>query len=88
MKSTITVQNIKCGGCANTITSKLSELNEITNVSVDVTSGTVSFESGSIAGTQGLKDKLKALGYPTLDDKNSLGDKAKSFVSCATGRLK
>ena len=64
MESTITVQNIKCGGCASTITSKLSELEDITDVSVDVVSGTVSFETTNKDGIQELKNKLKSLGYP------------------------
>ncbi|MDX1364705.1 MAG: heavy metal-associated domain-containing protein [Arenibacter latericius] len=88
MESTITVQNIKCGGCASTITSKLSELEDITDVSVDVVSGTVSFETTNKDGIQELKNKLKSLGYPAADEKNGLDQKAKSFVSCATGRFK
>ncbi|WP_229797154.1 heavy-metal-associated domain-containing protein [Arenibacter certesii] len=70
------------------MTSKLSELDDISDVSVDVASGTVSFESESTTGTQELKDKLKALGYPAVNEKNGLGDKAKSYDSCATGRFK
>jgi copper chaperone CopZ len=87
MKLALSVQNIKCGGCAKTITSKLSELENITEVMVDVNSGTVSFESQNVAATQKLRDALKALGYPAVDAKNGLGDKAKSFLSCATGRM-
>ena len=87
MKFTLSVQNMKCGGCAKTITSKLLELENITDVLVDVNSGTVSYESNIPEVTQSVKDKLVALGYPTVDAKNGLGDKAKSFVSCATGRL-
>ena len=87
MKLALSVQNIKCGGCAKTIISKLSELENITEVMVDINSGTVSFESQNVAGTQKLRDILKALGYPTVDAKNGLGDKAKSFLSCATGRM-
>ncbi len=87
MKLALNVQNIKCGGCAKTITTKLSELENITDVMVDVDSGTVSFESSNLDATQNLRNKLKALGYPTEDPKNGLGDKAKSFLSCAPGRL-
>jgi hypothetical protein len=34
-----------------------------------------------------VKDKLKSLGYPSIDDENTLTSRAKSFVSCATGKL-
>ena len=87
MKFTLSVQNIKCGGCAKTITSKLLELENITDVLVEVNSGKVSYESNIPEATHSVKDKLVALGYPTVDAKNGLGDKTKSFVSCATGRL-
>ena len=87
MKFTLSVQNIKCGGCAKTITSKLSELENIKDVMVDVNTGTVSFESNNVEATQKLRDTLIALGYQAVDAKNGLGDKAKSFLSCATGRL-
>ena len=34
-----------------------------------------------------LKEKLSKLGYPEAGDKNTVMHKAKSFVSCAVGRL-
>ena len=34
-----------------------------------------------------LREKLKDLGYPSIDETNSLTSKAKSFVSCATGKF-
>lgn len=87
MKFSLVVQNIKCGGCAKTISTKLSELENIKEVLVNVNSGTISFESKNVESTQRLRDSLKALGYPTADAKNGLGDKAKSFLSCASGRI-
>lgn len=56
-------------GCARTITTKLSELEDISEVMVDVNSGTVSFETNSVTATQRLRDTLKAMGYPTVDSK-------------------
>jgi len=35
-----------------------------------------------------VKEKLKSLGYPSIEDTNGVITKAKSFVSCATGKLK
>ena len=43
MKSTLVIQNLKCGGCANTITTKISSLEYITDVEVDVETSSVSF---------------------------------------------
>lgn len=87
MKTSIIVQNLKCGGCASTITTKLSEIENINNLAVDVEESKVSFNYINEADAFIVKDKLKTLGYPSIDDTNSLTSKAKSFVSCATGKL-
>lgn len=87
MKSSITVQNLKCGGCANTITNTLSKFENVSDVQVDVVTSTISFESDSADTIIKIKEKLKSLGYPSVDDANSLTSKAKSFVSCATGKM-
>ena len=34
-----------------------------------------------------VKEKLKTLGYPEDGEANSLGSKAKSYVSCAIGKM-
>ena len=53
---------------------------------VDVASDSVSFE-GDI---DVARNKLSALGYPEADSKEakSLLKKAKSYMSCAVGRIK
>ena len=48
MNTTILIQNLKCGGCANTITTKISTLENISNVIVNVEDSSVSFESVSV----------------------------------------
>ena len=87
MKTTITVQNLKCGGCAKTITSKLSSIESISDVQVDPELSTVSFQYENNDNMVLVKDKLKAIGYPLIDEENSVLSKAKSFVSCATGKI-
>jgi copper chaperone len=34
-----------------------------------------------------VKEKLKTLGYPEDGEANGLGSKAKSYVSCAIGKM-
>lgn len=87
MTSTITIQNLKCGGCAKTIISKLSELEGISNVSVAIETSTVSFDSTTNEGIILTKNKLNSIGYPSVEDENTVFSKAKSFVSCASGKL-
>ncbi len=86
---TLQVHNIKCGGCANTIQKRLSE--QFEGVSVDVDAGTVSADLSTPEAEQRFRQLLKQLGYPPIDE--TLGGfesgvaKAKSFVSCAVGRV-
>lgn len=88
MQKTFEVQNLKCGGCANTITKKLSETYQ--NVHVDAEAKTVAleFDEGQEAE---VKAALRELGYPVVGEEmgffSSTGAKAKSFVSCAVGRM-
>ncbi|RYH72272.1 heavy-metal-associated domain-containing protein [Flavobacteriaceae bacterium 144Ye] len=87
MKTSIIVQNLKCGGCANTITTKLSSISNISNLEVDIEASKVSFNYINKEDALIVKEKLKNLGYPSIEDENGLVSKAKSFVSCATGKL-
>lgn len=87
MRIKINIQNLKCGGCAHTITTKLTELNGINNVEVHVESTSVSFNYNNDVELALVKNKLKTLGYPIEGGKNSVISKAKSFVSCATGKM-
>ena len=60
---TIEVENLKCGGCATTITKTLSQMAGVTGVTVDPDIKSVSF-----IGEDSLRDsvvaRLKSLGYP------------------------
>ena len=87
MKTKLSIQNLKCGGCANTIINKLYELDNISSVSVDVESSVVTFEHKSENAIDTAVEKLATLGYPVEGDKNTVISKAKSFVSCAVGRM-
>lgn len=87
MKNTFNIQNLKCGGCANTIITQLSKLDGISDVTVDNDTDEVSFETISENDIEAVKNKLSDLGYPIVGDANSLPKKAKSFVSCAVGRM-
>ena len=87
METTIQIQNLKCGGCANTITKNIVVLGGITNVTVNVEESTVTFNYETEAQLVEVKEKLKTLGYPEDGATNSIGSKAKSYVSCAIGKM-
>ena len=87
---TFKVQNVKCGGCANTLTTKLKDkFGEIeVNLAVMPREITLTIADGDIPY---LRKALKSLGYPMTDETMGFVEdttaKAKSFVSCATGKL-
>ncbi len=87
MKTTLYIQNLKCGGCANTITKNVSSIDAVTEVSVNVEENSVSFYYPTEEKLIEVKEKLKVLGYPEDGEANSLGSKAKSYVSCAIGKM-
>lgn len=92
MKYTFQVENIKCGGCANTISSKLKEIEQVQEVMINVEAQqvVVTALSGADADIRTiLAKRLARLGYPEAGsaDSNSIITKATSFVSCAIGKV-
>ena len=87
MKTTLYIQNLKCGGCANTIIKNVSSIDAVTEVSVNVEENSVSFDYPTEEKLIEVKEKLKVLGYHEDGEANSLGSKAKSYVSCAIGKM-
>jgi hypothetical protein len=45
------------------------------------------FNAENEESTVKVKEKLKSIGYPSIDVANTFASKAKSFVSCATGKI-
>ena len=90
MKRTLEVINVKCGGCAGTLTSKLEEQFGAVEVdlSVEPRKITVDIEDAQM---DDLAAALKQLGYPLVTEEMGFVDgataKAKSFVSCAVGKM-
>lgn len=90
MKQTFEVYNVKCGGCANTLIKSLKdEFGEVVvDLEVNPRKITLDIEENQL---ESLKLKLRSLGYPLTTDELSGFEKArttaKSFVSCAIGRI-
>ncbi len=90
MQQVFTVENVKCGGCANTLKKALKD--EFGEVEVDLEKMpreiTLDIDDQNI---EALKLKLRSLGYPlSSDELSTMGNvtaKAKSFVSCAIGKM-
>ncbi len=84
------VLNVKCNGCATTLKSKLEPLFGKIDVDLEVMPREIIIYQDNIDINK-LRVELKKLGYPMADEKMNLfeevGSKAKSFVSCAIGKV-
>ncbi len=90
MKQTFEVLNVKCGGCASTLTKSLKEEFGEVEVNLDVMPRQITLDVEDNQ-KEALKLKLRSLGYPLSSDELSGLQKAtttaKSFVSCAIGKM-
>ncbi len=90
MKKTYEVLNVKCGGCAGTLTSSLKEKFGDVEVDLEVQPRQITLEIEE-SQEEDLKVALRGLGYPLSTDELSGFQKAtttaKSFVSCAIGKM-
>ena len=87
MRITKNIQNLKCGGCAANISKQLNQIEGISELDVNVEEGSVSFDYTTDAQFEAVHKKLFSMGYPFEEDANSILTKAKSYVSCAVGRM-
>ncbi len=92
MLQTFEVENVRCEGCAATITKALEDAG-FTEVTVDLscTPRKVSADIADDASLENFKNILRKHGYPFVGENlgfvDATGMKAKSFVSCAVGKF-
>jgi copper chaperone CopZ len=84
MTHIIEVENIKCGGCVNSISKALMSLAGVSDASVTKETETITVQG--VASRETITAKLTELGYPEKG-RNSFLHQAKSFVSCAVGKV-
>jgi copper chaperone len=85
----IKVENIKCGGCAGSIRKGLATLDGVGTIDVDIEGGVVEVQASEERRPEIVR-KLASMGYPetgSVQGLKSAGAKARSFVSCAVGRM-
>ncbi len=90
MKINITVENIRCSGCTNTITKKLMALDGVKSVDIAIDEQIVAIEADNDADHDLYVSTLLAMGYPeqgSVEGIAALKGKAKSLVSCAVGKI-
>jgi len=85
-KVSFLVDNIKCGGCGNTVTKKVNSFEGVANVDINVEEGRVSFDAPDDLDIEKVKKGLAKLGYAPQGTSSTI-QTAKSYVSCAVGRM-
>lgn len=86
-KVEISIQNLKCGGCVKSIVHLMESFPEVSEVSVSPEDARVTFSVPEEQFAEKYRLALANAGYPPLGDDNTLSRKAKSYVSCAIGRM-
>ncbi len=92
MTTVFEVANVRCGGCANTITKALKETG-FEEVSVDLSCEPrkVTVNITDEAQLAHFKSVLRNLGYPLTTEERGFSEdtilKAKSIVSCVLGKI-
>ena len=81
------IDNLKCGGCANTIRQALSQFNELDSVDINIEDGAITVRSGQELQRTEYLGVLKKLGYPEAGT-STIMEKGRSYISCAIGRMK
>jgi copper chaperone CopZ len=84
---TIYIANLKCGGCATTITKDLSAIKGVEKVTVNNDTDSVEVTYEDQLDRSVITSKLHHLGYPEATEENGLLLQLKSYASCMVGRI-
>jgi copper chaperone CopZ len=79
------MENIKCGGCVTSITFELLKMKGVSSVNINIDEELIIVQ-GSNFSKEEIIAKLSSMGYPEKG-KNNLLKQAKSYVSCAIGKM-
>ncbi len=83
------VENIKCGGCENTIRKGLSTIAGVSEVQIDRNQQRITLVANE-ADRGTIAEKLRSMGYPEQGSVAGFQSglaQAKSMVSCAIGKV-
>lgn len=91
MTSTLTfdVENIKCGGCENSIRKGISSIAGVSEVLIDREQQRITLQADE-GRRSAIAEKLRSMGYPEQGSVAGFQSglaQAKSMVSCAIGKV-
>lgn len=80
----IRVENIKCAGCVKGITNALLNIDGVESVAIELETETIAVTG--LYDRSSIIEQLAHMGYPEKGH-NTLYKQAKSYVSCAIGKM-
>ena len=83
----ITIANLKCQGCENSIKKELLSIPGVESVTVNHEADSVTVVHDVQVLRDTLTSRLYKLGYPEATEENGLLLQLKSYASCMIGRL-
>jgi len=85
---TIQIMNLSCKGCVNTISRNIKNIDGVVSVDVNLETANVTVEHDGSVNREDIAKLLHSLGYPEVNNPNSVLTKLKSKKSCIIGRIK
>ena len=82
------VENLKCSGCAQSISEALKKLKGVDSVEVYVETDEIMVKGNAEMVREIIAKELMRLGYPEVNTLNNWRLKLKSYTSCIRGRIK
>lgn len=72
MRTTVSIQNMQCDGCRNAVAVQLNKVEGISNIVIDVSDNSVSFDYRTHNTLEGLRMNLKEIGFPIIEDSHKI----------------
>jgi len=86
MEYILKIENLKCGGCENSIINALSKIANVQTVKTNLSTSEVDVQ-GKGFDRKKIVEKLNKMGYPLVGNNNLL-KKIISHIGCALGKIK
>lgn len=83
----IIIANLSCDGCIKSITKKLTSIDGVNDVEVDLETNNVIVNHDEKVNREEITEALLSIGYPEATEKNGLLTYLKSIKSCLAGKL-
>lgn len=87
MKREFVVQNLKCGGCANSISKALLQLKNVHSVEVNTAESIVLVDLNEDIDNAVIAEKLANIGYPLVGADASALQQVNAYISCIRGKF-